>query len=89
MRRREALSQLAFIRSSTAQLVNDGNISCPICMDDIHPPFRVLPCGHSYCVVCIDEYCKVASRNGVSPFCPMCHRHFQIENVNEMGNGEA
>ena len=83
---RQNLSQLSFIEASTAQLVKDGNISCPICFLDIQPPFSVLPCGHAFCVECLELSCKHAEQHRVSCYCPVCSRPFVREDVMHGGS---
>ena len=51
---------------------------CPLCKDKlIHP--RLLPCIHSFCLECLENYCR--SRDnlpGDDVPCPVCRHEFQI-----------
>jgi len=49
---------------------------CPICLGTFKDP-RVLPCGHTFCLICIKKH----GRNKGSdpdPDCPICRAKFQI-----------
>jgi len=49
---------------------------CPICLDDVKCP-KLLPCLHSYCFHCLQEYWKGANP-GDEAFCPVCRKVLTI-----------
>jgi len=49
---------------------------CPICQDDLKDP-RLLPCIHSFCLVCLEAYCMNKLPGDDAP-CPICRNDFQI-----------
>jgi len=59
-------------------LATGGTNYCPICQDVLDNP-RLLPCVHSSCLRCLEEYCAV---NNLLPGddvpCPVCRTEFQI-----------
>ncbi|XP_027732039.1 tripartite motif-containing protein 59-like isoform X2 [Vombatus ursinus] len=56
-------------------------LTCSICVEHLKDPVSI-PCGHSFCRVCITELCdyyKTHVRGSVS--CPICKKLFQKENI--------
>ncbi|XP_043856680.1 uncharacterized protein LOC122753379 [Dromiciops gliroides] len=56
-------------------------LTCSICVECLKDPVSI-PCGHSFCQVCITElcdYCK--THNQLSASCPICKKSFQKENI--------
>ena len=49
---------------------------CPICTDMFCNP-KMLPCFHTFCLKCIEQYGE-DKRPGEALPCPMCRREFQI-----------
>lgn len=49
-------------------------VSCPICLDTLKNPVTV-PCGHNYCMDCINTYWK-AERGQQAYVCPQCRKAF-------------
>ena len=51
---------------------------CPICKEEIQNP-RLLPCIHSFCLKCLEEYCSSSgSLPGDKLPCPECRTEFEI-----------
>jgi len=50
--------------------------TCPICMEDFKNS-KMLPCVHSFCLECLQGYCKDKSV-GDDVACPVCRREFEI-----------
>jgi len=52
--------------------------TCPICQEEIRDP-RVLPCIHSFCLECLERYCRNENKlPGDDVPCPVCRQEFQI-----------
>lgn len=49
-------------------------VTCSICLDTLKDPVTV-PCGHNYCLDCIDTYWK-AERGQQAYVCPQCRKAF-------------
>lgn len=64
------------LRTEMAQAsvsVTESQFRCPICLDMLKDPVSI-PCGHTYCMVCINNYWDQA---GSGPFsCPQCREPF-------------
>jgi len=61
-------------RMATSLSVN----KCPICQEDVKDP-RLLPCIHSFCLECLENYCRSESKlPGDDVPCPECRHEFQI-----------
>lgn len=59
-----------------AQIVlkNQDTYSCPICLDPLRNPVTI-PCGHNYCMVCIEDYWN-KDKHSESYSCPKCRETF-------------
>ena len=64
---------------ATAKLLDDIT-ECPICTEVYTDP-RVLPCGHTYCLKCIEAWSK-DKQPGDELNCPLCRKQFTLP-----GNG--
>lgn len=54
-----------------AVLKEQDSFSCPVCLDLLMDPVTI-PCGHSYCLSCINDYWDQKGDNG----CPQCRETF-------------
>jgi len=54
-----------------------GITECPICSDKLINN-RLLPCGHTFCLKCLEQYKKQNNQKGKSLPCPMCRKEFAI-----------
>lgn len=46
-------------------------LQCPICMDEYNDP-RILPCHHSVCFQCLQDFVRHSSQSGRLFRCPQC-----------------
>ncbi|KAM4750672.1 E3 ubiquitin/ISG15 ligase TRIM25-like isoform 2-T2 [Anableps anableps] len=53
--------------------VTESQFRCPICLDILRDPVSI-PCGHTYCMVCISNYWDQAESGQFS--CPQCRDVF-------------
>ena len=58
-------------------------LECPICQEDIKDP-RLLACIHSFCLECLERYCRDAVEGDEMP-CPVCRYEFQIPKEGVVG----
>ncbi|KAG2460373.1 TRI25 ligase, partial [Polypterus senegalus] len=49
--------------------------SCPVCLEVLKEP-TTIPCGHSYCIKCINDYWNMSDKEGTYK-CPQCRRSFK------------
>ncbi|XP_069013788.1 tripartite motif-containing protein 16-like protein isoform X2 [Embiotoca jacksoni] len=59
--------------SATISIEQD-QFCCPVCLEVLRDPVTI-PCGHSYCLDCIDDYWNRAERKGQHS-CPQCRQAF-------------
>ena len=59
--------------------------NCPICLDEVQDS-RVLPCIHSLCLKCLEDYCRSKNKlPGDNIPCPECRNEFHIPKTGVAG----
>ncbi|XP_028836333.1 E3 ubiquitin/ISG15 ligase TRIM25 [Denticeps clupeoides] len=58
----------------TTKLWTEEQFNCPVCLDLPTEPVTI-PCGHSYCMACINDYWTTEKTPGVFS-CPECRQTF-------------
>lgn len=59
--------------ASKRKQVDDNDVDCPICLDDVlAPPVIVTPCGHMFCGSCILAQAETAQGPVPKFVCPVC-----------------
>lgn len=53
--------------------VTESQFRCPVCLDILNDPVSI-PCGHTYCMVCMNSYWDQAESGPYS--CPQCRETF-------------
>ncbi|XP_018617118.1 tripartite motif-containing protein 65 isoform X2 [Scleropages formosus] len=51
------------------------NLSCSICLDRFQVPVTI-PCGHTFCQVCITVHWDTKAKGGMDTQCPICSETF-------------
>ncbi|CAK8671594.1 uncharacterized protein LOC143465409 [Clavelina lepadiformis] len=51
-------------------------VSCPICLDTLRKPIRILSCGHNFCHICLVEYSRTST---TSLSCPTCRQVIHMD----------
>ncbi|XP_063605280.1 RING finger protein nhl-1-like isoform X4 [Penaeus indicus] len=67
--------------SPESESLDEDELTCAICLDLLHRP-RSLPCGHSFCLVCLQNYvnsCRMMFT------CPSCRAAAQVPHEGVMG----
>ena len=60
--------------AATSISVEQEQFSCPVCLDVLQDPVTI-PCGHSYCMDCIEGYWNKDKHKGIF-CCPQCRQTF-------------
>jgi hypothetical protein len=68
------------LHAVAAHLKQQGCAQCPVCMDVLTRPARLL-CRHSFCHGCIDTVLGLAQATGAPPRCPVCNVDFRRRDV--------
>lgn len=58
----------------------EPQLTCPICLDRFKDPVTI-PCGHTFCQICITAHWDSKSKEGIGPHCPMCNQEFHTRPV--------
>ncbi|KAJ3595345.1 hypothetical protein NHX12_004649 [Muraenolepis orangiensis] len=58
----------------TSISIEEDQFSCPVCLEVLRDPVTI-PCGHSYCWDCIEDYWNRTEHRG-SVCCPQCRQLF-------------
>ncbi|XP_037792601.1 RING finger protein nhl-1-like isoform X2 [Penaeus monodon] len=67
--------------SPESESLDEDELTCAICLDLLHRP-RSLPCGHSFCLVCLQNYvnsCRMMFT------CPSCRAAAQVPHEGVVG----
>lgn len=67
--------------SPESERLDEDELTCAICLDLLHRP-RSLPCGHSFCLVCLQNYvnsCRMMFT------CPSCRAAAQVPHEGVVG----
>lgn len=51
------------------------NLTCAICLERFRIP-ATIPCGHTFCEMCISAYWDTRSKSNIQLQCPMCNEKF-------------
>ena len=51
------------------------DVICPVCLDLLHEPFQVEPCGHIFCEPCLR---RLGQKNPMNCSCPLCRCVFRF-----------
>ena len=57
--------------------------TCSICQDELKDP-RLLPCIHSFCLECLEQYCADKLPGDDVP-CPECRNEFSVPKTGVAG----
>ena len=64
---RDKIQELLDGEPELSELCDD--LICPVCLDMLHEPFQVDPCGHVFCEPCLR---RLGQKNPMNCTCPMC-----------------
>jgi len=62
---------------------------CAVCWNDPMLQPITLPCGHSFCGMCVIDMFNQAQAQGLNPVCPMCQQVMNRNMVNAFGGAAA
>lgn len=58
----------------------ENQLKCPICLRKFNSP-RILPCGKSVCLTCIEELSKLDEKESTKSLsCPICKKNHPVPN---------
>lgn len=66
--RKEAKMKELLEAEPELSVLSDDSI-CPVCLDLLHEPFQVEPCGHIFCEPCLR---RLGQKNPMNCTCPLC-----------------
>jgi len=64
---------------------------CPVCLDLLHEPFQVEPCGHIFCEPCLR---RLGQKNPMNCTCPLCRtkigfcKHLAVRLINDQPSSD-
>ncbi|XP_041374846.1 tripartite motif-containing protein 59-like isoform X5 [Gigantopelta aegis] len=61
-----------FADEEQTSMIGDDRISCPLCFEVYSDP-RTLPCGHTYCLKCLQDHISASISRGYASKCPLCN----------------
>ncbi|XP_061182528.1 E3 ubiquitin-protein ligase TRIM56-like [Saccostrea echinata] len=64
---------------SISSTIKEEFFTCPICYDIYKDP-KVLPCLHSFCKTCINNFISKRNTKTIHP-CPVCREIFELQNL--------
>ena len=67
MKQQDKIKELLEGEPELAEINED--LICPVCLDLLHEPFLVDPCGHIFCEPCLR---RLGQKNPMNCTCPMC-----------------
>ncbi|XP_042363851.1 tripartite motif-containing protein 65 [Plectropomus leopardus] len=56
------------------------NLTCAICLERFRVPVTI-PCGHTFCQICITTHWDTKSKSDIGPQCPFCNQEFDTRPV--------
>ncbi|XP_041357600.1 tripartite motif-containing protein 5-like [Gigantopelta aegis] len=66
-----------FADDEQTSMTGDDGVSCPLCFEVYSDP-RTLPCGHTYCLRCLQDHICACTSGGNTAKCPLCMGTIQI-----------
>lgn len=55
--------------------IEQDQFCCPVCLEVLRDPVTI-PCGHSYCLDCIEDFWNRSQQKGQYSSCPQCRQVF-------------